>query len=293
MDGKMKAIVLLAMILWCGMTQAESVPLIRERGTFVVPVLINAKITLDFTVDSGASDVSIPADVFSTLVRAGTISQSDMLQSQIYVLADGSEQQARRFRIRTLRVGSLELSDVVASVAPMAGSLLLGQSFLGRLRSWSIDNQQHLLVMNEAPSQAWSPSVTAQRTQEPTAPTSSTTSTTPEVRQPSFDRSHNLEAKCIDAQYMCSEPNLSAGCNDSRGELAAANYFCSGVTVNNSTTSATPTVRQTYVNRFHNLEGKCIDAQYMCSDPHLSAGCDDSRNELAAANYFCSGVTRH
>ena len=47
---------------------AESVPLRSEGGTFVVPVLINDKITLDFTLDSGAADVSIPLDVFSRLV---------------------------------------------------------------------------------------------------------------------------------------------------------------------------------------------------------------------------------
>ena len=36
-----------------------------EGGTYVVPVLINDAITLDFVVDSGAADVSIPADVVS------------------------------------------------------------------------------------------------------------------------------------------------------------------------------------------------------------------------------------
>ena len=48
-------------------------PLQKDGGTYVVPVLINKAITLPFTVDSGAADVVIPADVFATLVRAGTI----------------------------------------------------------------------------------------------------------------------------------------------------------------------------------------------------------------------------
>src|SRR5690242_10937685 len=42
-------------------------------GVYTVPVRINDALTLDFTVDSGASDVSIPADVFLTLARTGTI----------------------------------------------------------------------------------------------------------------------------------------------------------------------------------------------------------------------------
>ena len=37
-----------------------SVPMQMENGIYVVPVLINNAITLDFVIDSGASDVSVP-----------------------------------------------------------------------------------------------------------------------------------------------------------------------------------------------------------------------------------------
>jgi clan AA aspartic protease (TIGR02281 family) len=130
---------------------AESIALKQEGGTFVVPVLINDKITLNFTIDSGAADVSIPADVFSTLTRAGTVVQSDFVDLQRYRLADGSIQVSQRFRLRSLRVGNLELRNVLASVSPPQGSLLLGQSFLARLNAWSIDNQRQMLLINESP----------------------------------------------------------------------------------------------------------------------------------------------
>jgi hypothetical protein len=113
-----------------------------------VPVVINNQITLNFTLDSGASDVSIPLDVFSTLVRSATIQQSDYLDTQVYSLADGSTTQTPRFRIRFLRVGSVELRNVIASVGPRSSSALLGQSFLARLGSWAIDNNRQLLVIN-------------------------------------------------------------------------------------------------------------------------------------------------
>jgi clan AA aspartic protease (TIGR02281 family) len=132
---------------------AESIPLKSEGGTFVVPVVINNKITLDFTLDSGASDVSIPADVFSTLQRTQTITKADLLDSGEYELADGSTARHVRFRIRSLKVGNLELRDVVGSVAPARGGLLLGQSFLSRLQSWAVDNRRHVLVMNEGVTQ--------------------------------------------------------------------------------------------------------------------------------------------
>ncbi len=54
-------------------SHSTEVALEEESGTFVIPVLINGTITLKFTVDSGAADVAIPADVLSTLVRAGTV----------------------------------------------------------------------------------------------------------------------------------------------------------------------------------------------------------------------------
>jgi len=148
----MQKMILLAMLLASSLVQAESIPLIHESGTYQVPVLINDKISLNFTVDSGAADVSIPTDVFSTLSRTGTITKSDLMDKRVYELADGSEHQSQRFRIRSLRIGNLELHDVVGSVAPSIGSLLLGQSFLERLDYWSFDNQRHLLIVNETPS---------------------------------------------------------------------------------------------------------------------------------------------
>ena len=128
-------------------TTRKIIPLENDHGTFVVPVVINGVITLKFTVDSGSADVSIPSDVVSTLVRTGTIADNDFLGKQTYVLADGSKIPSQTFRIRSLKVGDVVMEDVMGSVAPTSGSLLLGQSFLSRLKSWSMDNQRHALII--------------------------------------------------------------------------------------------------------------------------------------------------
>jgi clan AA aspartic protease (TIGR02281 family) len=128
-------------------SQEADVPLNTNGGVFVVPVKINGAITLDFAVDSGAADVTIPLDVFSTLKRTGTIKDSDILGQGTYVMADGSKSQSVRFKIRSLKVGDRVLENVTASVAPSGGMLLLGQSFLGRFKAWSIDNARHKLVL--------------------------------------------------------------------------------------------------------------------------------------------------
>jgi len=119
----------------------------KVSGTFVVPVGINDAITLDFTVDSGAADVSVPLDVFSTLARTGTIRDTDIAGEQTYVLADGSKSQSVTFTIRSLKVGDIVIENVKGGVSPLQGSLLLGQSFLERFKSWSIDNTKHELLL--------------------------------------------------------------------------------------------------------------------------------------------------
>ena len=131
---------------------ADAIPLRAEDGTLVgVPVLVNEAVVLSFTIDSAASDVSISYSVFSKLILAGTIKATDMIDTQSYRLADGNQQRSRRFRFRSLRVGTIEIRNVIGSVAQGEGDLLLGQSFLSKLKSWSIDNESHMLLLNEPP----------------------------------------------------------------------------------------------------------------------------------------------
>jgi clan AA aspartic protease (TIGR02281 family) len=123
------------------------VPLKKDSGIFVVPVQINGAITLNFTIDSGAADVTVPADVFSTLTRTGTIGDADITGEQTYVLADGSKTKSVTFTIRSLRVGDKVVENVRGSVTSAQGSLLLGQTFLERFKSWSFDNAKHQLLL--------------------------------------------------------------------------------------------------------------------------------------------------
>jgi gag-polyprotein putative aspartyl protease len=148
--SELSSAALLVMLLFCGAASSESIPLIQSHGTLQVPVVINGKFSLNFTIDSGATDVSIPASVFSALTRDGTVSRQDFLDKRLYKLADGSGEISQRFRIRSLRVGKLEVRDVIASIGDSGGLPLLGQSFLSRLKSWSIDNERQALLITES-----------------------------------------------------------------------------------------------------------------------------------------------
>ena len=129
-------------------TTPAGISIMVEGGTFIVPVTINGKMTLNFTIDTGASDVAIPADVVSTLMRTGSITKADFLGQAHYQLADGSIVPSAIFVIRSLTVGDKVVENVRASVTSAKGDLLLGQSFLSRFSSWSVDNKNRLLFLN-------------------------------------------------------------------------------------------------------------------------------------------------
>ncbi len=116
-------------------------------GVYKLPVTVNGVITLNFILDTGASEVNIPADLAVTLWRAGTITENDFLPGKAYTLADGSKVNSSRLNIRELDIGGIKINQVPASISSINGSLLLGQSFLGRLGSWSLDNNRHILIV--------------------------------------------------------------------------------------------------------------------------------------------------
>jgi clan AA aspartic protease (TIGR02281 family) len=129
----------------------EVIQLERQHGAYMVPVRINEAVTLPFILDTGAAEVAIPQDVFSTLIRTGTVKETDFVGTGRYVLADGSEQSSDRFILHQLRIGSHVVRDVVANVVPVKGDPLLGQSFLAKLPAWAIDNERHALVLYDNP----------------------------------------------------------------------------------------------------------------------------------------------
>ena len=143
----------LMVLLYPSLLLAENIPLIKKGGVYEVPVEVNGVITLNFVLDTGASEVNIPADVASTLYRAGTITDADFLPGQLYKLADGSLVKSSRFILRSLKIGKNRVANIPASIGNNASSLLLGQSFLERLGTWSMNSQRQVLVLEPMPTQ--------------------------------------------------------------------------------------------------------------------------------------------
>jgi len=151
--GKRLAVVLAASPAAASIVDAskqgqETIPIEARNGAYVVPVLTNGILTTKFIVDSGSADVSIPAEVAATLKRSGTISDGDFLGSQTYILADGSKVPSEIYRISSLKIGGLVMQNVTVRIVSEKSGPLLGQSFLKRLKSWSVDNNRQVLIMN-------------------------------------------------------------------------------------------------------------------------------------------------
>jgi hypothetical protein len=126
----------------------KSVRLTSVGEQNVVPITLNGVVTLNAFIDSGADAIVIPADAFSKLESNQTLAAEDHLGTTTVMLASGAQSEAKIIRIRTLKVGDVKVSDVIAVVGSKDSPTLLGQTFLRKFRSWSIDNHRHTLNLD-------------------------------------------------------------------------------------------------------------------------------------------------
>jgi clan AA aspartic protease (TIGR02281 family) len=128
-------------------SQALRVPLTASAGgTPRVAVAIDGACCVSFTVDSGASDVSVSPELFSIMVKHGRVTKADLIDVVKYQTANGVTE-GLRFRMPPMTVGGRTVHGVTGSVSKNSNSLLLGQSFLKRFRFWAIDNANGVLVL--------------------------------------------------------------------------------------------------------------------------------------------------
>lgn len=124
------------------------IKLLKKGNIYTIPVRINQAITIDFVVDSGASDVMISNDVFSTLVKSNLITKADILGYEYYKIADGSTVKYLSIILNKLQIGNAVVNNVKASVGPSEAPLLLGQSFLQKFSVFTIDNKSGNLIID-------------------------------------------------------------------------------------------------------------------------------------------------
>jgi clan AA aspartic protease (TIGR02281 family) len=122
----------------------------RSNGkTFSVSVAIDGICCFPFLIDSGASDVLVSVDLFRAMLKGEHITRSDMIDVVDYSTAGPGKVQGLRFRMPPMTISNVTVHNVTGTVTEHTqnNGMLLGMSFLGKFKSWSIDNQTHELVL--------------------------------------------------------------------------------------------------------------------------------------------------
>lgn len=121
----------------------------KKNGVYHIPVELNDVLNIDFIFDSGASDVSITPEVALTLIKAGTIKDSDWLEGAYYQFADGSVAESKRFKLKSVQVGNKIINNVVCSISNnLNAPMLLGQSVLEKFGKYTFDYETNQLIIN-------------------------------------------------------------------------------------------------------------------------------------------------
>lgn len=122
---------------------------ISEGGTIDIPVTLNKALLINFVVDTGASESSIPLYIVNTLIKTETILTTDRLEDKTYILANGTTMTNRRVQLRNVRIGDFVLENISFSVSDDVRSpLLIGQNILSQFKSVEFDyaNKKVILV---------------------------------------------------------------------------------------------------------------------------------------------------
>ena len=144
--------------------KAEEILLKKISGVYQVPLRINNVLTRNFVLDTGAAEVVISEDILTALIKSGTLRQTNYLPKQTFVLANGARVTYPRVILDRVSMGNQTVRNVPAVIVKKKGSLLLGQSFLSQLGTWSLDNRRQVLIVDDdsisrnlpQPNQRWS-----------------------------------------------------------------------------------------------------------------------------------------
>lgn len=125
--------------------KVEEIPFTKEGDVCKVKCAING-LPLHFIFDTGAADVSISSVEATFMAKNDFLSSSDIIGKQNYQTADGNITEGTIINLKDVKLGSLHLNNIKASVVRnQTAPLLLGQSVLSKLGKIEIDNTKKVL----------------------------------------------------------------------------------------------------------------------------------------------------
>jgi clan AA aspartic protease (TIGR02281 family) len=129
--------------------QLAYAPLTQARsGTYYVDVGIDGVCCFKMMLDTGASDVSVPMGLWYAMIQGGRITNDDHIDVARYRTASGVVE-GLRFIMPPMQIAGVTVRGVVGSVTKgdRGSTILLGQSFLRKFRSWQINNATGQLIL--------------------------------------------------------------------------------------------------------------------------------------------------
>jgi aspartyl protease family protein len=117
-----------------------------ENGVRYVWIEVNG-IRLRFIFDTGASNICISSIEASVLYRQGTLQKEDILDKEYFQDATGRISEGTKVNLRTVKIGSITLENIEATVVDNVNApLLLGQSVLENFGKIEIDNDKGQII---------------------------------------------------------------------------------------------------------------------------------------------------
>ncbi len=125
-----------------------SVPFEEQGGVKTIDVMINGQFTVKMIFDTGCSGTSISLSEARYLYEKGCITEDDILGTTRVHIADGSIVEKMVIRLHELVIGGqIVCSDVIATVsANVQAPLLLGNGVMDRVASYSVDNENKVII---------------------------------------------------------------------------------------------------------------------------------------------------
>lgn len=143
---------LLSVFLLLGMTNVvvaqDRISMRKEaNGLYTIPCEVNG-LKLRFIFDTGASAVSISLTEASFMLKNGYLDNADIIGTTNVQTADGNIAENYIVNLKELKIGSVRLNNIKATVSKgLDAPLLLGQTVLDKLGAWSINDSE--LILND------------------------------------------------------------------------------------------------------------------------------------------------
>lgn len=119
----------------------------NENGVKYIWVEIN-DLKLRFIFDTGASSICISSSEASVLYRQGTLTKEDILNKEYFQDATGKISEGTKINLRTVKLGSIILENIEATVIDNVDApLLLGQTVFEKFGAIEIDNINNQIIL--------------------------------------------------------------------------------------------------------------------------------------------------